>query len=258
MFFIDVQGTLIDDIKKEPIEGTIELINRLNREKIPYLVVTNNTKEESHKFLTYLNSIGFEIPKERYLDPLMVLDEVVKSRETLAFGVDSFLETLQERGYKTSSQSPQTLLLGVKHNYSSDEYATIIETILNNSSIQLVGMHGTSIYSKHGKRYPGVGAILQMLKFATGKESDVVGKPSRLFYQKALEMIEADSFRDITMVSDDFTGDLRGAKELGMRTVLVLSGKIKHIDELSTFDDEVERPDSVMDKLNSSILSMLQ
>lgn len=33
MYFIDVQGTLIDDINKEPISGAIEFINTLNEKK---------------------------------------------------------------------------------------------------------------------------------------------------------------------------------------------------------------------------------
>ena len=49
-FFIDVQGTLIDDINKEPIDGACEFIDFLNNENIPYMVVTNNTKKASKDF----------------------------------------------------------------------------------------------------------------------------------------------------------------------------------------------------------------
>ncbi len=246
MFFIDVQGTLIDDGKK-PIDGAVEFIEKLNLDNIPYVVVTNNTKQESDRFLEYLNSIGFQIPKHRYLDPLMILDEVVSEKSCLAFGTTQFLSLLENRGYEIHSKSPKYILLGVKHDYTAEEFSNIIETLLSNPDTQLIGMHGTSTYMKHGKRYPGVGAILEMLKFATGRDYQVVGKPSDIFYQKALEKIGADSFREITMVSDDFKGDLQGAKELGMKIVLVLSGKIKSIDEV------VERPDIYIPKLSTKL-----
>lgn len=55
----------------------------------------------------------------------------------------------------------------------------------------IIGMHETSTYSKDGKRYPGVGAIMQMIKFATNKEYNVVGKPSFNFYDKAREIHES-------------------------------------------------------------------
>ncbi|HIP55318.1 MAG TPA: HAD family hydrolase, partial [Sulfurimonas autotrophica] len=51
MYFIDVQGTLISDADKSPIEGSIAFINRLNAEDIPYMVITNNTKKASQDFL---------------------------------------------------------------------------------------------------------------------------------------------------------------------------------------------------------------
>jgi len=247
MFFIDVQGTLIDDINKQPIDGSIDIINRLNREEIPYIVVTNNTKEESRDFLHYLNSIGFNIPKERYLDPLMVLDKILTSNRLLAFGVDGFLNTLKKRGYDISSDNPTSILLGVKNNYTFEEFSTIIETILKNQSIDLIGMHGTSIYSKGGKRYPGVGAVLEMLKFATGVDYQVVGKPSHLFYREALHMMGENDFKKITMVSDDFKGDLVGAKQLGMKTILVLSGKIKSADEVAK--GEELKPDLITESI---------
>ena len=38
MYFIDVQGTLIDDKDKLPIKGSIEFIDKLNRENIPYII----------------------------------------------------------------------------------------------------------------------------------------------------------------------------------------------------------------------------
>ena len=51
-YFIDVQGTLIDDKEKKPIKGAIEFIEKLNEKKIPYVVVTNNTKLKSDDFVS--------------------------------------------------------------------------------------------------------------------------------------------------------------------------------------------------------------
>ena len=73
MYFIDVQGTLIDDKYRQPIRGAIKFIARLNQNKIPYLLITNNTKESSETFRAYLNELGFEVDEAHYLDPLMLL-----------------------------------------------------------------------------------------------------------------------------------------------------------------------------------------
>ena len=60
-FFIDVQGTLICDEKREPILGAIKFIERLNQQNIPYVVITNNTKIKSDEFLESLKQKGLNI-----------------------------------------------------------------------------------------------------------------------------------------------------------------------------------------------------
>ena len=247
MYFIDVQGTLISDEDKSPIRGSIEFINRLNAQKIPYMVITNNTKKASHDFHQYLNSIGFDFPFEKYLDPLMLLERRVPKEAVAAYGAPAFLQTLQDMGYVLEYQNPKTVLIAIKEDFCANEYAQMIEFLLDGAS--LVGMHETSIYAKNSKRYPGVGAILKMLEFATSSSYEVVGKPSIAFYGEALEAMKkldkSAKYSNITMISDDVKGDLGGAKELGMETIFVTSGKYKTQNEIVPFLRDDLKPDSI-------------
>jgi len=247
LYFIDVQGTLISDIDKSPIAGSIEFIDMLNENKIPYMIVTNNTKKLSLDFFDFLKSIGFNIKFENYLDPLMLLEVSVDKSNVAAYGSREFLSTLQRMGYSLNYKDPETVLVGIKEDFDSEEYASMIEFLLNDAL--LVGMHETSIYAKNGKRYPGVGAILKMLHFATSVEYDVVGKPSIAFYNKALKRIrrqdESANFEDIIMISDDVTGDLGGAKELGITTIFVTSGKYKNAHEIIPHIKDELKPDYI-------------
>lgn len=252
MFFIDVQGTLIDDVKREPIDGAIEFINNLNIKNIPYVVVTNNTKYRSFEFLNYLNSIGFNIKEESYLDPIMVLSDNLIQRDILAFGSDEFLKILAEIGFNLNSNSPKAVIVGIKKDYNNEEFAIMIEALLKGA--KLVGMHKTSLYAKENKRYPGVGAILEMLKFATNQDYQIVGKPSIAFYKEALKKLNRENFKDITIISDDIKGDLIGAKELGMKTIFVLSGKYKNADEILPYLNEAEKPDLIYKSIKECLI----
>ena len=244
MYFIDVQGTLISDIDKSPIPGSIEFINNLNKNNIPYMILTNNTKKSSQDFYTFLQNQGFNFSPENYLDPLMLLESRVSKNSVAAYGAEEFLKTLVEMGYTLNYNNPQTVLIAIKENFTHDEYAQMIDFLLSGAS--LVGMHETSIYAKNNKRYPGVGAILKLLEFATSVKYDVIGKPSGVFYNKALIKLDKGAkFTDITMISDDVKGDLGGAKELGMKTIFVTSGKYKTQEEIVPFLDENLRPDAV-------------
>jgi NagD protein len=248
MYFIDVQGTLIDDKKRLPIRGSREFIDLLNAQKTPYMVVTNNTKYASGDFLQYLQSIGLNIPKEHYIDPwMLVASKVEKQSGVAAYGSPDFLDVLKSMGYAFDYTYPKTVLLSVRKDYTFEEFAQMIEFLLAGAT--LVGMHETTLYAKDEKRYPGVGAILQMLSCAASVPYETVGKPSVTFYNEALHWLQKQNntagFADVTMISDDLKGDLHGAAQLGMETVFVLSGKYKKAEEIIPFLSMNERPDAV-------------
>lgn len=245
MYFVDVQGTLIEDNTKLPTRGAVAFIDYLNTHQIPYMVITNSTKNPSDEFLGYLNSIGLNIPHEHYLDPLMMLEShIEKSQKVAAYGSTPFLNVLQSMGYTLDYLKPDVVLVAIKDDFNADEYAQMIEFLLGGA--QLVGMHETTLYAKNHKRYPGVGAILKMLEFATSVSYTVVGKPSVPFFEEALSRLALQKtgikFTDITIISDDVKGDLIGAQSLGMKGVFVLSGKYRSADEIIPSLNPHERP----------------
>ena len=235
MYFIDVQGTLIDDAAQEPIAGAADFIDRLNRAGIPYLVVTNNTKRASIDFLAYLHSRGLAVPPSHYLDALMLLETKIPGGRIAAYGGDVFVAQLQAMGYTLDYDVPETVLVSVSSDYTADDFAQMIGLLMNGA--ELVGMHDTTLYVKRGKRYPGAGALLRMLSYAASVPFTVVGKPSEAFYTEALRRLRLQqqdaTFETVTMISDDYAGDLTGAAALGMRTALVLSGKVRPDDALA-------------------------
>lgn len=247
-----MQGTLIDDANKLPIEGAIEFINSLNEHNIPYVVVTNNTKKKSSDFYEFLKKLGFNIPKNHYLDPFMILNNTLHVKNIYCFGPQEFVHVIESMGYKNTSDNPEAILIASSKDFESYDYALMIESVLKGAKI--IGMHATSIYAKDSRSYPGVGAILAMLRYATGSEFTIIGKPSSTFYEKALDFLNMQrsghTFADVTMISDDAKGDLCGIKELGAKSVLVLSGKIKSEEEVLHVRDSIDEIVSNIGQIN--------
>jgi NagD protein len=188
----------------------------------------------------------------------MLLESRVEKSSVAADGAEEFLKTLETMGYELKYENPKTVLIAIKENFSADEYAQMIDFLLAGS--KLIGMHETSIYAKNGKRYPGVGAILKMLEFATSSLYEVVGKPSVTFYDEALKRLQKQNssalFKDITIISDDVKGDLGGAKELGMKSVFVTSGKYRSAEEIVPFLDENLKPDFIFTNMKAVLESL--
>ena len=232
-YFIDIQGTLIDDKNFLPLRGAREFLDYLNQKKIPFCLVTNNTKKEPEEFIKYLRDLGFEFNENQYIDPLMIIDKKLKNITLKPYGNEKFVKIINKK-FKTSS-NPEGIILGIKI-FSPDEISEIIEYLLN--GVKLYGMHKTSLYVKENKRYPGLGAVLEMLKYATGKDYEVFGKPSFEFFSEAAKKTGLN-FDKITVISDDLYSDLLPAKKMGMKSVLVLSGKIKNKKEINDYPDEI-------------------
>ena len=70
------------------------------------------------------------------------------------------------------------------------------------------------------------GAFVAGLEYAAGLEAEVVGKPSRSYFQAALAELGAAP-EDSVMVGDDVEADVAGAKAAGLRGILVRTGKFR-------------------------------
>lgn len=249
MFFLDVQGTLISDADKSLIYGAKELIDFLNTKNIPYVVITNNTKKID--FLEKLRQKGLAIKEDAYIDPFSVLGYILRPCKVAAFGAEEFVQSLEKLGFEMDFENPMAVLVASYDDFKFQDFALMMEYA--KEGVQFIAMHESSIYKKEGRLYPGVGSIMAMLQNAIDFKYQVVGKPSTAFYKEALRLLRnynknAD-FEDIKIISDDLKGDLVQAKELGMKTLLVLSGKISDTKGLDT---------GMVDKIYPSVLEILK
>lgn len=106
------------------------------------------------------------------------------------------------------------------------------------------------------------GAVVAGLEFATARQATVLGKPSPEVFRQALAGIRADLGRrvatgDVTMVGDDPDADVRAAQRIGLRGVLVLSGKTTR-DQLAdgALGRGRRRPDAIADSLAAVVAAL--
>lgn len=59
-------------IKKEPTRVNIEFIDSLNKNKIPYALITNNTSFLAKSLKLILEALGFVFEDPAYIDPTYV------------------------------------------------------------------------------------------------------------------------------------------------------------------------------------------
>jgi ribonucleotide monophosphatase NagD (HAD superfamily) len=89
----------------------------------------------------------------------------------------------------------------------------------------------------------GVGALSAMLAYAANTTPVFCGKPERLFFQELCHRLDAQPERCV-LFGDNLESDIAGAKGVGMKTVLILTG-VCHLEDVSKLS-EIERPDWVI------------
>uniref|UniRef100_A0A915HWW9 Uncharacterized protein n=1 Tax=Romanomermis culicivorax TaxID=13658 RepID=A0A915HWW9_ROMCU len=79
----------------------------------------------------------------------------------------------------------------------------------------------------------GPGPFVRALEYATDKEAVVIGKPEPSFFQSAMEKcdVSVDRGDEIFMIGDDVRDDIEGAQLLGIKGLLVKTGKYREGDE---------------------------
>jgi ribonucleotide monophosphatase NagD (HAD superfamily) len=113
----------------------------------------------------------------------------------------------------------------------------------------LVALHRNRLFQDgDGAPSPSAGATVAFLEHAAGTPAELLGKPSRPFFELALRQLGARP-EECCVVGDDPFTEVEGAKRLGMHAVFVLTGKYPSSDVLERLPASW-RPDLVVASLD--------
>jgi HAD superfamily hydrolase (TIGR01450 family) len=132
------------------------------------------------------------------------------------------------------------VVVGLDRHLTYDKLNTAV-TLLRQGA-RLIAAYMDRVYMSDAGPAFSSGPTTKALEYATGKTAIVVGKPAPLMFRLALEKAGVGP-KEALMVGDQLDTDLRGARRVGLRTALVLTGVTdsKTIGRLRTKPDLVVR-----------------
>jgi len=241
-FLIDIDGVLY--VGDKPIEGARECIETFGERGYRYRFVSNTTGRCRGSIAEKLRGLGFEIPEEYILTPPIAdLGQVRQKRCFLLTGGDVYRD-FEIGGATIADYDVDYVVIG-----DAGEKFTFERL---NRAFRLV-MDGAEIIALEKDRYwmgsdglmLSAGPFVAALEYATGKDAEVVGKPSKKFFELAFR--ELGTAPDETaMIGDDIFTDIGGAKRRGMMGILVRTGKYR---EDAVKNSEIN-PDLVIDSIS--------
>jgi HAD superfamily hydrolase (TIGR01458 family) len=224
---LDVDGVL--HVSGEPIPGAVDAVRRLRAEGHRIRFVTNSTTMSRRQLGERLRALGFAIADEELQTTGDVASRVLAGKRVLALTMPGILDDLT--GMHLIGMNADAVLVGGAD--ETEEPGRIFSWLnLNRAFLELLA--GAELYCLHRNRWwqtadgprLDAGAIVAGLEYAAGIEAIVLGKPSPAYFQAAIDAIDSDP--ELTwVVGDDLEGDIVGAQAIGMRTVLVRTGKFR-------------------------------
>lgn len=119
----------------------------------------------------------------------------------------------------------------------------------------LISMGKNKYYKENGALAIDLGAYTTALEYATDVQSIVIGKPSAEYFGAALRSFGGQFSPDqVVMIGDDIMGDVKGSQDIGMRGVLVKTGKYRSSDQ----NHPLVKPDAIVTNLSEAIEQILQ
>jgi HAD superfamily hydrolase (TIGR01458 family) len=244
---LDLSGVLY--VQDEAVPGAADTLAKLRDGGIPLRLVTNTTMRPRRSILERLGRLGIEADPSELLTPATL---AVRRCEGAGYESVSLvvLDELREdlEGLEESEGSVDAVIVGDLG--EGWDYG-----VLNRAFRQL--MDGAELIALQKNRYwetaeglsLDAGPFVSALEYATGREAEVVGKPSDSFFRLALSELGVRADR-AAMVGDDVEADVGGAMDAGLAGILVRTGKYREdlvrksgIEPTATVDSIADVPD---------------
>ncbi len=241
---IDLDGVIYEG--ERAVKGAPEAVAWLQQRRVPHLFLTNTTSRPRDALLAKLAGLGVETDVEHVLTPPVAavrwLAEhapgpaalFVPEATALEFGALPRLPPEAEFG------AASVVLGDLGEGWDFPTLNRAFRLLMADPQPPLVALGMTRYWRAADGLRLDVAPFVKALEHATGASAVVLGKPAPEFFKAALGLLDCAA-READVVGDDIVGDVQGAQQVGIRGVLVRTGKFRESD----LDGDI-RPDAVL------------
>lgn len=228
---IDISGVLYvgDDV----VPGAPEALKKLRETGLPVRFLTNTTRKTCSRLVAQLERLGFQLDESEVFSAPIAARRFIEREQLRPFLLVH--PDLEQEFEGLVTERPNSVVVGdAGETFTYERLNQAFRILLENG--HLIAM-GANRYFREADGYSlDMGPFVEALRYASGVEPVVVGKPSSEFFKQALRDIGVEP-GDAVMVGDDLENDIGGAQSAGVRGILVRTGKYRPEDEL---DDKVQ------------------
>lgn len=223
---IDLDGVLYQGGKAIP--GARRTTDYLTEHNIPFRCVSNTTRKCQETICSQLSGMGFDIPKEHVFTPTLAarayMRQMNKTRFHLLVTGDVDRDFVGA-GVETSESADFVIVGDAGEKATYDSLNTAFRLLMGGA--ELIALEKDRYWMSHDGLALSAGPFVSALEYATGASAILMGKPSKTFFDLALQDMRLRP-AEVAMIGDDIFTDIGGAKQAGMTGILVRTGKFQN------------------------------
>lgn len=247
---LDLDGTIYHEEYSLP--GAPDLVRMLQSRGIKFACLSNSTTSPL-RVMNRLLRMGMDMdPSNIYTAAAAAADYVLRQFpgrprvfNVASEGVQEMLEGLVD-WVTTGGEPCHAIVIGNPTNVYATEERLRIALQLARKNAQVIGVSADRVYpSARGIEF-GCGALTEMICYAAMVTPVYCGKPQRIFFENLCRRLAVSPERCV-LIGDNVEADIVGAKALGMKTILTLTGVTRRKD-LRDLHPQMQ-PDAVIEEL---------
>ncbi len=233
------------------LPGFHDFFQHIHDNHIPFMLVTNNARKTQMQYVQRLAGYGVTIHPEQVMTAAVATSEYLKQTypsgsRFYVIGEDGVKQAVREAGHDLDDKDVQGVVVGLDFDINYQKLKTA--TLCINAGADFIGTNPDVTFPVENGVGPGNGAIIASVAAATGQTPVIVGKPERIMFEVALGQLGTQA-AETAMIGDRLGTDILGARRVGMKTILLLSG-------ISTAED-VEASETKPDLIYSGIADLV-
>lgn len=228
LYLFDMDGTLY--LGNKLYDFTLELLQKIQDSGCKYLFMTNNSSKSVKDYIRKLASMGIAAIEDDFMTSSQAtayyLQKYHAGQTLYVCGTDSLKRELADAGFDVTEDVERTdcIVMGFDTELTFQKLHDVSYLLLTRPEIPYIATNPDLVCPTEFGSVPDCGSVCGMIYNATGKKPIVIGKPSALMPQLAMERLGYN--RDETcVVGDRIYTDIKSGLNAGVMTVLVLSGE---------------------------------
>ncbi len=214
-------------VSGQVLPGAADAVRRLREGGHRLRFVTNATTRSKADLAAGLQAMGIELEVDEVQTTADAEDEALRGRRVLALVMHALVGDLE--GIELVGDNVDAVLIG---GADDSPETNLVFSYMNLARAFAELELGADLYCLHRNRWwqtadgmlLDAGAFVAGLEYAAQTSATVLGKPSPAYFDAACRALDAAPSM-AWMVGDDLETDVAGARGVGMRAVLVRTGK---------------------------------